>query len=260
MCRKVLGILRKTAWVAAALTFALSSASPSKAGTLTVDFDLSGSTLMLGDLINASNGMGATVTGMTRLVLTGVDSMGMVTGSMASATLQGLGLTINLNAPLVAGASLVGPISITQMGMATGGFDGATASLAQGSFVTNLSTNLDCVGMQCALISQLGMITFPIVQNSMISNDTGVFPVMLAGLNGSAAMLSAMVNTMNAGQSVTLAFRGAEIAGSRMFVGDAMMPPMMMPPQMPEPVESGLLILGVLALCGVAAVRRQQAV
>jgi hypothetical protein len=45
-----------------------------------------------------------------------------------------------------------------------------------------------------------------------------------------------------------------------MFVGDAMMPPMMMPPQMPEPVESGLLILGVLALCGVAAVRRQQAV
>jgi hypothetical protein len=149
------------------------------------------------------------------------------------------------------------PITITQMGSATGGFDGTTASLAQNTFVTNLSTNIDCAGAQCAAISQLGMIMFPIVQNSMISNNMGPFAVTIGGLAGTNATLNAAVNAMNAGQAVVLTFSGQEIAGSRMFAG-GMDPGPMMPPQMPEPVESGLLILGVLALCGVAAVRRQR--
>jgi hypothetical protein len=68
---------------------------------------------------------------------------------------------------------------------------------------------------------------------------------------GSLAMnstLSATVATMNTGQAVTLNFRGAETA--RMFTPAVVV--------VPEPVESGLLILSVLSLCGVAAVRRQR--
>ena len=71
---------------------ALSGAQPSKAGTLTVDFSLQGSTVALGDLLNVANGTGAgmpmnnpgtRVTGTTRVVLTGVNSAGTITGGMA---------------------------------------------------------------------------------------------------------------------------------------------------------------------------------
>jgi hypothetical protein len=257
MCRCVRGILRRSAW-AAALTVALFSASPSKAGTLTVDFNLAGSTLMLGTVVNVSNGMGATVTGMARVVLTGVNAQGMITGAMANGTVSGLNLNFALNTPLVAGvdANLVGPISISQMGSASGGFAGGSLSLATNSFSTGLNVNLNCSGGmppavgggQCALVSMLGMVVFPIVQMATISNNMAPFPVALGSL-GMNATLQASVMAMNAGQAVTLTFNGSEVA--RQFVPNA--------PQVPEPVEAGLLILGVLALCGIAAVRRQPA-
>jgi hypothetical protein len=246
-----------SAW-AAALTVALFSASPSKAGTLTVDFNLAGSTLMIGGVVNVANGMGATVTGAARVVLTGVNAAGMITGAMANGTVSGLNLNFAINSPIIAGldASLVGPISITQMGSAAGGFAGGVLNLATNSFNTNLSVNLNCAGGmpptngggQCALISSAGMITFPIVQMAVISNNMAPFAVNLANLGGTAS-LTAAVMAMNAGQAVNLTFNGSEVA--RSFVPNA--------PQVPEPVEAGLLILGVLALCGVAAVRRQPA-
>jgi hypothetical protein len=256
MCRYVRGILRKSAWVAAALTIAL-SATPSKAGTLTVNFDLSGSSLALGTAINVSNGMGGTVAGMAQLVLTGVNAMGAITGAMAGATVQGLGLNIMLNSPILAGfdATLVGPITITQMGAAMGSFNGMAVSLPQNTFSTQLSTNINCAGGQCAAISALGMIMFPIVQNATISNNMGPFAVNVSGLNATA-MLNAQVMAMNAGQAVTLTFSGREVM--RNFMGAPMAPPPPPPNPMPEPVEAGLLILGVLALCGVSALRRQR--
>jgi len=256
MCRCVRGILRRSAW-AAALTVALFSASPSKAGTLTVDFNLAGSTLMLGTVVNVANGMGATVSGMARVVLTGVNAQGMITGAMANGTVSGLTLNFAINTPIIAGldANLVGPISITQMGSASGGFAGGSLSLATNSFSTNLNVNLNCAsnagmvgGGQCALISSAGMITFPIVQMATISNNMAPFPVALGSL-GMNATFQAAVMAMNAGQAVTLTFNGSEV--NRAFVPNA--------PQVPEPVEAGLLILGVLALCGIAAVRRQTA-
>jgi hypothetical protein len=260
MCRCVRGILRKSAW-AAALTVALFGATPSNAGTLTLDFNLASSTLTLGP-VNVSNGMGATVSGAARVVLTGVNAAGMITGAMSSGTVSGLSLNFMVNTPLVAGlaANLVGPISITQMGSSSGPFAMGSVGLAQNTFNTNLSVNLDCQGAQCALVSQLGMIMFPIMQNAVISNNMGAFPVALSSL-GMNAMFSASVMQMNAGQAVALNFNGQEVA--RMFAGggggnggnggggNG--------GQVPEPVESGLLILGVLALCGVAAVRRQTA-
>jgi len=243
MCRCVRGILRRSAWVVAALTIALSSATPSNAGTLTIDFNLSGSTLALGP-VNVANGMGGTVTGMARLVLTGVNAAGMITGAMSNGTISGLAVNFAVNAPLLAGvdANLVGPISITQMGSAAGGFSAGVLSLATNSFNTALAVNLNCVGTLCAAIAAGAGLTFPIVQNAMISNNMAPFAVNLASL-GANATLNAAVATMNAGQAVTLTFNGREAA--RTF--DA-----------PEPTEAGLLVLSVLALCGVAALRRRQ--
>jgi hypothetical protein len=198
---------------------------------------------------------GATVTGQARVALTGVNAAGMITGAMSNGTVSGLGVTFNLNTPIVAGfdANLLGPVSITQVGSSSGGFSAGTLNLATNTFNTNLNVNLNCSGGtpavvnggQCAAIASLGMLTFPIVQMAMISNNMAPFPVGITGLNGSA-MLSATVQQMNAGQAVTLSFRGREVA--RSFVA-----------AVPEPVEAGMLILGVLALCGVAALRRQTA-
>jgi hypothetical protein len=225
------------------------SASPSNAGTLTVDFDLSGSSLVLGP-VNVANGMGATVTGMARVVLTGVNAAGMITGAMANGTVSGLALNFAVNAAVMPGldASLVGPISITQMGTSSGPFAGGTVGLATNTFNTGLNVNLNCAGALCGAVAMLGMLTFPITQMAMISNNMAPFAVNLASL-GSNATFNAAVSVMQGTQAVTLTFAGSEVA--RNFVPNA--------PQVPEPVEAGLLILGVLALCGVAAVRRQPA-
>jgi hypothetical protein len=246
MCRCVRGFLRNGAW-AAALTVALFSASPSKAGTLTVDFDLAPSTLAIGTLINVSNGMNGTVSGAARLVLTGVNAMGMITGGMANGTISGLGLNIGLNANVAGVATVTGTIGVTQVGSATGAFDGMGVSLPTNSFNNMLSTNLDCT--PAAICNAVAM--FPIVTNTMIANNMGPFVFSTAGLGGGAS-INAAVMVMQAGQNVTLSFRGSEVA--RTFdagPGGG--------PQVPEPVEAGLLILGVLSLCGVAAVRRQTA-
>ena len=269
MCRYVRGILRGSAW-AAVLSFALFGATPSNAGTLTVDFDLTGSTLMLGTLLNVAdnNGVGmpagnpgTQVTGTARVVLTGVDASGaIIDPSMAGGSISGLGVNFTLNQPIVvngmpiAGANLVGPISITQMGMASGAFDGAALTLPTNAFTTALSVNIDCpVGQPgCDFIRPIAAnmmppIVFPITQMATIANTTGPFAFALGSLGGMAT-LNAAVMQMNMGQAVNLAFVGAESA--RNFVAAPVM--------VPEPVEAGLLMLSVLSLCGVAAIRRQR--
>jgi hypothetical protein len=263
MCRCVRGILRSSAW-AAVLSFALFGATPSNAGTLTLDFSLEGSTLMLGTLINASDNTGAgmpagnagtQVVGMARVVLTGVDMNGVIIDpSTAGGTVSGLNVSFNLNQPvmamgLVLPANLVGPISITQMGMSAGMFNGSMVTLPTNAFVTQLATNIDCAGTLCASLPALAaslmppvIIMFPIQQMATIANNTGPFAFTLGNLAGSSTLLAAVM-TMNTGQNVNLTFRGTQVA--RAF-------------EAPEPVEAGLLMLSVLSLCGVAAVRRQR--
>ncbi len=254
MCRCVRGILRKSAW-AAVLTFALVSATPSKAGTLTVDFDLSPSTLQIGTLINVSNGMNGTVAGAAKLMLTGVNAMGMITGASAMGTISGLNLNIGLNASVAGVATVTGTIAVAQMGSATGAFDGMGVSLPTNSFNNTLTTNLDCT--PAAICNAVAM--FPIMSSNPISNNMGPFVFNTASLGGMAS-INAAVMVMNSGQNVTLSFRGSEVA--RMFDGNGgggNNGGNNGGPQVPEPVEAGLLMLGVLALCGVAAVRRQTA-
>ena len=243
MCRCVRGILRKSAW-AAALTVALFSASPSNAGTLSIDFSLAPSTLMIGTLINVSNGMNGTVSGAANLTLTGVNAQGMITGGMANGTISGLALNINLNANVAGIATVTGTIGVTQMGSATGAFNGSGVSLPTNSFNNTLATNLNCT--PAAICNAVAM--FPIMSNAPISNNMGPFVFNTASLGGMAT-LNAAVMVMQQGQAVTLTVNGSEVA--RNFTPNA--------PQVPEPVEAGLPILGVLALCGVAAVRRQTA-
>jgi hypothetical protein len=231
MCRCVPEILRRSAW-AAALGIALLAATPSQA-SLVLDFDLSSTTLAFGGL-EVSNGMGATVSGSARIVLEGVDSRGVIIDRTAQGTLSGLDLTFNLNRPIVAGldATLVGPIRISQIGIITGAFDGVNLRLPATGFTANLSTNVNCVGAQCPLISQVAMIMFPIVQNLNFSNPADQ-NFGLTGLATGQAMLQGLVMANNSGLAVSLNLRGTA----------------------PEPVEAGLLVLGVLALCGAAAVR-----
>jgi hypothetical protein len=90
-------------------------------------------------------------------------------------------------------------------------------------------------------------IILPNVQMATIANTDAPFVFTIGNIAGNST-LSATVSTMNMMQAVNLNFRGTQ--ANRMFTPDVMVP---------EPVESGLLILSVLSLCGVAAVRRRLA-
>jgi hypothetical protein len=137
----------------AALTLSLVGATPSQAG-LVLDFDLAGSALSLGTLVNVADGMGASVSGTARVELTG----------------------------------------------------------------------------RCSE----AVFTFPIVQNVTFTNPLSI---TLRDLGSGMATLDASVTGMNNALSFRLSARGR---------------------QAPEPFEAGLLALGLLALCGVAALRRLQ--
>jgi hypothetical protein len=116
--------------------------------------------------------------------------------------------------------------------MARGPFDGM-AVRADG-FDGGLSLNLNCVGSLCPAVAQATMTSFPIIQNVTFSTPIAV---TLRGLGTGRVTLDAAVMGMSSGLAFSLSLRG----------------------QAPEPLEAGLLGLGLLALCASAAVRLRRA-
>src|SRR5262245_44717407 len=106
------------AWIAAALAVTLMSAPASHAGILTTDFNLSGSSLAVANFLQTANGIGSSVVrGSARVVLDGVDAKGRVISSTATASIQNLNFTFNVDQPISAGgnaianANFVGPVT-----------------------------------------------------------------------------------------------------------------------------------------------------
>jgi hypothetical protein len=236
--------LDRCAWIAAVLAMTLMTAPRSHAGILTTDFDLSGSSLALGTLLQTPNGTGSSVVrGNARVVLDGVDARGMLSSSTATVRIQGLNLTFNVNQPITAGgsplpnANFVGPVRLTQIGLATGRFDGMNAIFDQNSLTLGFAVNLDCQGSICPQIIVLAAamgLQIPIVRMFPLTNPSP-FSLTLTNLgSGRNGMLSGVFEAMNMGQAVRLNLRG----------------------KAPEPIESGMVLLGLLALAAASRFRR----
>lgn len=227
------------AWVA--LAVALLGATPGQAGTLVLDFDLSGSSMSFGGPLVANGFAGNVVSGSARVVLTDVDAQGMA-GAMAQASISGLSLSFDLSTPAISGAvaTLMGPVRISQMGLATGAFDGVM--FTPDGFDASLSANVSCVGSQCSIVTQLGGPSFPFVREGVpFPNPMGPpLSIALSDLGTGMARLSAFALTELPGPFIAVQF---SIRGR----------------QVPEPEELSLLLLAALALYGVATQRRLRA-
>lgn len=240
--------MRRLIMMAAVVGMVAVGARDSQAGTLSLTFDLGGSSLTLNpqtDLpvpIPDANGNGL-VSGSVNIALNGVNSLGMVTG-MGSGTVSNFLFQAVLNQPVAPGAiTIVGSINVSQIGMAAGGFDGMQLALGTGQFVNGLSGVVDCMGILCGAAG----VAFPVAVNGMIANTAGTFAFNLANLGG-GAMLTAGVDAMQGGASIRLSFVGQEVA--RMFDGGG--------GNAPEPLQSGMLVLGVTMLAGLAFVLRRR--
>jgi hypothetical protein len=256
------------------VALALFGATPSKAGTVFFDFDLSDSSLMLGDgELSLPTGRGATVTGTARIALSGVNWATIeINDPLAAGEILSLDLRFDIRTPFIPGtstgtgsnvdATFVASLRLSQtgrvlnfddpnqMGSVVGDFDGSLVTFPAGRFNPNLAARLDCEGAQCPAVERIGMITFPLMQDRPLSNGQLPFQFSVSNFGGRATLRALIMGSAGSGTPAladTLPFvldiRGREL--TRFAI--------------PEPVEAGLLMLGALALCSAVAVRRRAA-
>lgn len=156
-----------------------SLAGPSLAGTLTLDFGLSG---------DVDSPIGRSVpgsaTGTARVVLTGVDALGLVTDPSATATLQDLSVQASLGV-------IVGVFQFSQLAPVTGIFDGTT------------------LGIPAGALTLMGVAPFG--GSGTFTNQAAV-AVLLTSLGDAAqVMLSGAVGTASTGM-VTFDLVGRQVA------------------------------------------------
>lgn len=137
----------------------LLSAPMLRAGTVEVEFDLTGSTLSaLGGNINVPPD-GTITSGSMRMRLSGVGSMTVSPGPASFAAFS-LGLTVDA---LLSGALVTGAASMTQNGVADGSLTTALVHMAATSpFRVSATGSFDCAGVGC---SALG--SFPVTFNGI---------------------------------------------------------------------------------------------
>ena len=236
----------------AVLGMVVAGTGQSQAGTLSLSFDLGGSNLNLADGLVTVPGGGGSVAGSVNVTLNGVNSLGMVTG-MGVGTVSSFAFSAMINNAVLPGiVTIVGSINVAQIGVATGGFDGAQLNLGTNQFQNALSGVVDCNGAGCGAVG----VMFPVPVGGTIANASGPFPINLAGLSASGAgMFNAMVAANQNGQNVVINFIGNEVARNFMGGGGDGGGG-----QVPEPLQSGMLVLGIGMLAGLAfALRRRTA-
>ena len=209
---------------------------------LTLQFDLGGSVS-----VPASPGVLPSLTGTPQgqasIVLSGVNSLGMITAPMASGRLTSLLALVLLNGTATGpggSAMFSGLAQIQQIGTAAGAFDGMQLVFQPGQVTQAISVVLDCQGALCASFSAGGATNF-------ITANTAPLALGLSGLDmAGGAQLQASI------RALFFPFTGREV--SRRFVGmggggDG--------GEVPEPLHMGLLLsgLGLLALTRLALVR-----
>jgi hypothetical protein len=221
----------------AAALFVLLPATASRAGQITLAFDLSGSSVSVLGLINIPPA-GTITSAMATLTIPG---SALDAASPGAAFLENLSLAATLDT-LLFGNVLTGTVTADQIGVANGSLMAGLSVLALAPpFVLNVDALLNCAGSLCGVLEGLLMDTFPVMLSGAQTLSEG-FSVMVGNLNQiGAATIGAMFTFDLGGVTVEVNLVGSEIAQSRSFSS------------VPEP-GSGLLVAGTLV--GLAGVRR----
>jgi hypothetical protein len=164
-----------------------------QAGTLTVNFDFTGSSIsVLGGVINIPpQGSIQSASGTLDL-----SALGSATAIAGPASLRDFQMALTINA-LVFGNTITGNAAITQIGGALGGtLNGAlNAFNAGGPMQINQSANIGCTGPNCAILGlpttingtqPLTIAALPIANLNSIGNALvdGTFDITFAGFTG----------------------------------------------------------------------------
>lgn len=221
---------RSAALLVLLASLALAPALRASAGTISIGFDFSQSSLsILGGLIDIPPSGAITSASAT----IDVPGSGLATPEAGVARLRSLTLAGTLDATVLGMASLSGSLDGMQVGTAEGSLTAGLANLFFQSAVLSLSVFVDCTPTAvCDFVAD-----FPIqVTGPQTFSPFGTLPI--AGLDSPGnALVTASVEIVIAGLSATLSLVGNEV--SRTFV--------------PEPGSFGLVAAG---LAGLAAAFR----
>lgn len=206
------------------------TAPAARAGTISIEFDLSNSIIsILGGILTIPPDGSITASTAT-VTIQGNSSTTPVAGA---ASLSNLSLQASINGTVGGLVTLTGNISGAQVGVATGALTAGLANLVIGTLALNLSALIGCAPAgPCAVLG-----TFPISVMSL-TPITGVANPGVGGLgtfgNGT---LNAILSITIGGNSALITLVGQEV--SRTFTASV-----------PEPGTFGMFGLGMLGLAG----------
>lgn len=232
--------MRRTAlpWLAAALLLsapALLLAAPVRAATLSVEFDLTGSTVsLLGGVISVPPDGAVTVGGGRITFLADAFTQQAVAGP---AQLEDFAFALSLDADLLGQAHVTGTVAGSQQGSAFASLGPALTQVSLlAPFQVLYTGTVQCAGTGCGALG-----TFPVFVGTPLTFLGALAVGNLASVGN--ATLQASLPFSLAGFTGVLHLSGAEV--SRVFV--------------PEPSSFGLLGLGLAALAAGAARRHRRA-
>jgi hypothetical protein len=203
-------------------------AAPSaRAGTITIDFDLTGSSIaLLGGILNIPPD-GSITAASAQVTVQGSD---LTNASAGAAHLGNLMLTATINGTVGSAVLLTGGFSANQVGGGAGALSSGLANLNVAALTLNVNGLVNCFGGLCPALG-----TFPISAVNSLSVLTGIGSMGIGGLGTlSAATLNGILSLTIGGNTAVLSLVGQEV--NRTYI--------------PEPNTFALVGLGVLGLAG----------
>jgi hypothetical protein len=219
----------RSALIAPVTAAVLLLAAPSaRAGTITVDFDLTSSTVaLLGGILNIPPD--GSITAASAQVT--VQGSNLTSPSAGAAQLSNLMVMATINGTVGSSVLLTGTFSGTQLGGGAGSLSGGLANLIVATLTLNVNGLVNCFGGLCGALG-----TFPISAVNSVSVLTGFGSMGIGGLGTlGAATLNGLLPLTIGGNTMALSLVGQEV--NRTFV-------------IPEPNTFALVGLGVLGLAG----------
>ena len=218
----------RSALIAPVTAVVLLLAAPSaRAGTITIDFDLTGSgVVLLGGILNIPPD-GSITAASARVTVQGSN---LTNASAGAAQLSNLTLMATINGTVGSAVVLTGGFSGTQIGGGAGSLSGGLANLIVATLTLNLNGLVNCFGGLCPALG-----TFPVSAVNSVTVLTGIGSMGIGGLGTlSAATLNGVLSLTIGGATAVVSLVGQEV--NRTFI--------------PEPNTFALVGLGMLGLAG----------
>jgi hypothetical protein len=206
----------------------LLAAPPALAGTITIDFDLTGSGVaLLGGILNIPPD-GSITAASAQVTVQGSSATNPTAGA---AQLGNLVVVATVDGTVGSAVLLTGGFSAAQIGGGAGSLSGGLANLNLATLTLNVNGLVNCFGGLCTALG-----TFPISVVNSVSVLTGFGSMGIGGLGTlGAATLNGVLPLTIGGNTMALSLVGQEV--NRTFV-------------IPEPNTFALVGLGMLGLAG----------